>query len=269
MRRAIFGLGVAALCLCVAAAEAAERLRVAGTGVGVALMRKLGEAFQADRPGVSLWVPDSVGTTGAIRGLAAGKLDIGFVLRPPAEGELPGSQLVELCRTPLVFFTAAERKDIALTRADLPKLYDGTLSGMAGGEVRPLMRPPTDTGTVLQVGYFPELAPILVAARERRGAVMALNDQDAMEAVEGSRVLVAFGALAPIVAEKRRIAVVPFEGKTGSAEEMAAGRYPYAASLSLVLGANPSDEARRFVDFARGPQAAQVLRANACVPVGS
>ncbi|CDK98810.1 putative extracellular solute-binding protein, family 1 [Magnetospirillum gryphiswaldense MSR-1 v2] len=266
MRRAILGLGVTALCLCVSAAEAVERLRVAGTGVGVALMRQLGQTYQAANPGASLWVPDSVGTIGAIRGLAAGKLDVGFVLRTPTADELPGGQAIEICRTPLVFFAAADRKDVTLTRADLPALYNSSLSGFAGGAVRPLLRPPTDTGTMLQVGFFPELAKILPAARERRGAIMALNDQDAMDAVEGSRTLVAFGALAPIIAEQRKITVVPLDGLAGTVDEMAAGRYPYDTPLLLLLGANPSDEASRFVAFARSPQAAQILRAQACLP---
>jgi phosphate transport system substrate-binding protein len=256
-----------ALGLCVIGpANAAERLRVAGTGVGVALVRALAESFKALHHGVENWVPDSVGTQGALRGLETGKLDVGFVLRPLKAGEVPGGRAVEICRTPLVFFASSSRRDITLSRSDLPALFSGSLAAYPGGEVRPLLRPPTDTGYTLMIGYFPELSEVVDKARERRGAVLSLTDQDAMDAVEDSRSLVSFAALAPILAERRRLFVVPFDGLDPSVEALAAGRYPYAAPLLLALGAAPSSEARAFVEFAQSPAARAQLRAQGCLP---
>lgn len=243
-------------------------VRVAGTGAGIGLMRVLAEHFRAVHPGVAVMVPESVGTSGAVKGLAAGKVDLGILARPLKPGEVEGGRSLVVCRTPLVFFVGRQRGDVGLSRSDLPALFAGTLAPFSGGEVRPLLRPASDSSTILLLEYFPELAPAVEAARSMRGANLALTDQDAMDAVEASGSLVAFGAYAPLPAEGRRLAAVPLDGVTAGVEALEAGRYPYQAPIVLALPADPVPGARAFADFALSPAAAPVLRANGCLPAG-
>lgn len=269
MRWKCLGKGglVASLVLAMTGAVAAEPLRIAGTGSGVALMRILAGAYRNANPGAETWTPESVGSSGAIRGLEAGKLDVGIILRPLKAGELPGGRSVEICRTALVFFTAASRSDVVLRRNDLNALFSSTLPPFPRGEIRPLMRPPSETSSVLLQGYFPETAAAVEQARQYRGAVLALTDQDAMDLVEGSTSLVAFGALTPILAEHRKLIVVPFDGHEASPENIVNGSYPYWVPMTLVVGPNTTVQAAGFIDFARSAAAAPILHANGCYPV--
>ena len=257
--RVSFALGLAAAAA--AAPVRAETVRAGGTGIGIALVGLLAEAYQRDHPETQVWVPESVGTAGAIKGLAAGKLEIGILARPLNSGEVEGAQAFTLCRTPLVFFTSALRKDVALWRPDLPALFANTLPAFAGGEVRILLRPSTDTGFIRLREIFPELAPIIAASREARGANLALTDQEAMDAVESSRSLVAFGALAPLLAERRKLRVVALDGVTPGGD-----RYPHDVPLVLALRGNGAVAARSFFEYALSPAAAPLLRANGCIP---
>ncbi|MBI3445296.1 MAG: substrate-binding domain-containing protein [Magnetospirillum sp.] len=254
-----------ALCIAVPSSQA-QTVRAAGTGIGIALVRILAESYERDHPGAKILVPESVGTGGAIKGLESGKIDVGILARPLAAGEVEQGVAITLCRTALVFFTSAARKDVSLTRQDLPALFTASLPAFAAGEVRMLLRPPTDTGFIRLVESFPELSPVIAAAREARGANLALTDQDAMDAVEASRSLVAFGAMAPLLAEKRKLSVIALDGITPGIAGLENGRYPYFLPVVLALGSKSSEGARRFLDYAVSAAAAPVLRANGCLP---
>jgi phosphate transport system substrate-binding protein len=247
----------------------AGTVRVAGTGIGIGLIRLLAEQYQAEHPGEPLWIPESVGTSGAVKGLATGKLDIGILARPLKPGEVEGGVSIPICRTPLVFFTGARRKDVVLFRRDLSALFNNSLPAFPNGDVRALLRPPTDAGFIRLLEIFPDLAPAVDAARQLRGAVLALTDQEAMDMVESSRSLVAFGALTPLVAERRKLVAIPLDGMVPGAAALESGRYTHDVSLVLALPAKASPEARAFVEYARSPAAFPLLRANECLPVAA
>lgn len=263
--RVLVGLAVA---VCAAGGACAQEVtRAAGTGLGIALVRQLAEQYRREHPGPAMVIPDSTGTSGAIKGLAVGRLELGILARPLKPGEVEGGVSVPLCRTPLVFFTSAVRRDVSLTRAGLPALFAGSLPPFARGEVRMLLRPATDTEFIRLLEIFPEIAPAVAAAREARGAVLALTDQETMDAVETSRSLVAFGALTPILAERRKLVVVPMDGLVPGPDALETGRWPHAVPLLLGLPAKPTDEAKAFVRWASSPSAAPLLRAAGCLPV--
>lgn len=247
-------------------AGADEVVRAAGTGMGLALVRKVTAAYRADHPGHPIWIPESIGTSGAVKGLAAGRLDVGILARPLKPGEVEGAHSVLLCRTPLVFFTSSRRPDVSLTRADLPALFGNALPPFPLGEVRMLLRPASDTEFVRLLEIYPEITPAVGAARAARGAVLALTDQEALDAVENSRSLIGFGALAPILAEGRALTVVPLDGLSPGVEALESGRHTHEMSLHLALPAQPSEEALAFVEYARSPAVRPLLRANGCLP---
>ncbi len=260
--RAVLTLAVCLLAL----PAAAETVRAAGTGMGLALVRLLAEQYRREHPDAGVLVPQSVGTAGAVRGLASGKVDVGIMARSLRAGEVEGGVSIPICRTPLVFFINAGRKDVALSHRDLPALFGNSLPSFTGGEVRALLRPASDAGFIRLLEIYPDLAPMVTAARDARGANLALTDQDAMDAVEASHSLVAFGAFAPLLAEKRKLVAVPLDGVEPNVEALESGRYSHDVPVVLALAARPSAEARAFVEYARSPAAAALLRANGCLP---
>ena len=243
----------------------AQNLRVGGTGMGLELVRNIAMGFAKHQAGVELWMPESLGSGGGIKALAAGRLDVAISSRPLKEGEVKGGQSVELCRTPWVFYSQASRSDVALTRADLPSLFLSTLPAFVHGEVRVLLRPASESGFQYLEKSFPELKPAIEQGRHNRAAIEAITDQEAMLAVEQSRSLIGFGGLAPILAEKRKLHVVPLDGvdpkKMGE-------DYPHWSALYLLVGEGSSVQGRAFVDYARSNQMRDLLRSSGCQPVG-
>lgn len=76
--------GAASICLTLPAAQAgsAGRLAINGTGAAQGTMKLLANAFAAQNPGVQVGVARSLGTTGDIRALMAGAIDIATSARP-------------------------------------------------------------------------------------------------------------------------------------------------------------------------------------------
>ncbi len=243
----------------------AQNLRVGGTGIGLEMGRDIAAGFAKQHAGVDFWMPESLGSGGGIKALAAGRLDVAISTRPLKEGEVKGGQSVALCRTPWVFYSHASRSDVALTRADLPSLFLSTLSPFVRGEVRALLRPASESGFQYLEKTFPELKPAIEQARQNRAATEAITDQEAMVEVEQSRSLVGFGALAPIIAEKRKLHVVPLDGV--DPKKMNAD-YPHWSALYLLVGEDSSAHGRAFVDYARSGAVEGLLRSNGCLPVG-
>ena len=62
--------------------SAQEKVSLCGTGDSQELLRTLGAAFEKVNPGVSIAVPDGIGSDGGIKAAAAGECDFGRVARP-------------------------------------------------------------------------------------------------------------------------------------------------------------------------------------------
>lgn len=207
---------------------------------------------------------DSLGSGGGIKALAAGRLDVALSMRPLKDGEVAGGASVALCRTPWVFYSHARRTDVALRRQDLLSLFAASLPPFPQGEVRALLRPANESGFQYLESTFPELKPAIESARSNRAAVEAVTDQEALGAVEQSPSLVGFGALAPIVTERRKLHVVSLDGVDPTTLP---ADYPHWSSLYLLVGPASSAQGRAFVDYAVSGKAAAKLRANGCLPV--
>lgn len=69
---------LAAALLCAAPADADEVVRVTGTGSALGVMTRVARAYEAARPGAKVAVLPSLGTTGAVKAVAARAIEIGL-----------------------------------------------------------------------------------------------------------------------------------------------------------------------------------------------
>jgi phosphate transport system substrate-binding protein len=146
-------------------------------------MRLLEEEFVRKNPDLKVTVLPSVGSSGAIKAVPKGALDIGLMSRPLTEDERKlGAIAVEYARTPLVFAVSTKTQVSALTLGQIADIYSGKMANWPdGSQIRPVLRQVGDTNTVWLKRTYPALDKALSAAEQRPGMPFATTDQEAAD----------------------------------------------------------------------------------------
>lgn len=242
----------------------ADTLRISGTGGAIGTIRFLREAFRKVHPDIEVIIVSGMGSSGAIKAVLAGRLDIGLCGRPATETErAQGVVDTRYARTPFVFGVNRNVSRTGLTLASVVEIYAGKKNRWEdGGRIRLVLRPPVDSDTPILKKMSPEMDEALKIALHREGMIVAQTDQEAADIIENTPG--AFGAitLALVLSEKRAIRVLSLNGITPSVRSLSDGSYPYAKTFCMVTRENPSAAARQFLDFVRSPAAAAILAKN-------
>jgi phosphate transport system substrate-binding protein len=213
-------------------------LFVGGTGSGaIPFQKALDGAHQLH------FVPN-LGTSGGLKALAAGAIDLALSARNLTEAEkAQGLVERELFQTPVVF---AVNSDVPLRRAtlaELAALYAGrTASWSSGMPVRLVLRPDTDSDSRFLKSMSPAMAEALVLAQARPGATVATTDTDATEALERIGGSLGMTTLGLVRAEGRRLQVLELDGVKPGIDTLLAKRYPFGKAIFLATRGTPSAE---------------------------
>lgn len=250
---------------------AAETLKVAGTGAALGTMRLLGDIFESSHPGWRVEVLPYIGSTGAIKGVAAGSISIGLSGRPakPDEESLK-INLTRYALTPLVLAAHREVAASGVKRDQLAEIYSGKQTRWDNGApLRLILRPAKETDNDVLRAMSPDIASALDAALKRKGMRTAATDQDAADVIEHTPGALGTTTLSLLVSEKRKLKVLALDGVAPGLKTIADGSYPYHKPLFLVTPLAPSPAVKAFIDFVRSPRGRALLIENAQMPVAN
>jgi phosphate transport system substrate-binding protein len=245
-----------------AEARAEEKpLRVGGTGSAIAAFHRLGESFRASPGGLPLDVFPSLGSTGALRALTEGAIDVAIVGRPltPAEALLPVVAR-EFARTPFAFAVNRRLPVTGLTPDELVRIYRAETTRWPGGErVRIVMRSASDTDTLLLRAVSPAMSAAVDAALARPGMLVAITNAECNEMIERTPGAIGPTTLLQVGAEPHGLRLLAWNGVPPTLETMRRGTYPIVKHLRVVVRRDPSPEVRRLLAFLASPAASEVL----------
>jgi phosphate transport system substrate-binding protein len=231
--------------------RAAPVVKVGGTGSALAAISLLAEEYARSVGGASIQVLPSLGTTGGIRALQAGVIQLALAARPLKEAErAAGLSSHEYARTPLVFATHPDVGLSGVTYGEVIRIYSGEkTSWPVGTPVRLIRRPPTEADWETLSSLSPAMANAVGLAIKRPGLVTAASDQDNADALE--RIQGAFGlvALGQILSERRNITALDLDGVNASITTLQNGRWPMVRTLHLVTSLDQTSETRDFISF--------------------
>jgi phosphate transport system substrate-binding protein len=222
-----------------------------GTGSALAAMNMLAVAYHKAKPEAAIEILPSLGTSGGLRALQAGAIQIALSTRPLTEAErTSGLRDLPYARTPLAFAAHQESGITTISRDDLVRIYAGELTVWPGGTpVRLIRRPATEADWALLTSLSPSMGRAVQSALTRPGLVTAATDQDnaaTLESVRGSFGLIALGQA---LAERRKLSLPTLEGTSPTPAAVASGQWPLTRSLYVVTKAAPPSEASAFLDF--------------------
>jgi len=265
------GLPVALLLsiLSAAPAAAAQPVAVSGTGSSLSSIKLLSEPFMKGNPQVRIDVLPALGTTGAVKAVLAGKLDIGVGGRPLKEEERKGGVVaVPYARVPFVFGVHRGVKTTGITLREAAAIYAGKKTAWDDGSpIRLILRPEGESDLEILRGMSKEMAAAVNIALRRKGMIYAMNDQESADAIE--RTPGAFGAvtLTMVTLGNRSIRVLPLDGVLPTGKSLNDGIYPHSKDFFFITGKATSGAARSFIEFARSRDGAAILSRAGFVPV--
>ena len=247
----------------------AETVRITGTGGAIGGMRLLAEAFRMAEPGVDVVILQSIGSTGGIRAVLAGKLDIGLSARPLQPEEMAqGPRQTAYARTAFVFAVHPDVKRSDTTLAEVLEIYAGRKTTWDDGTaLRLILRPSADTDTIALRMISPEMAYAVERSQIREGLIVATTDQDSADVIERTSGSVGTTTLAMVVSEKRRIRMLSLSGVKPTTKSVRDGTYPYTKTLYMVTRQASSPITERFIRFVRSPEGKAILSRVGHVPL--
>lgn len=260
-RRCALPLMFAAL-LAFATNISAQTLKVGGNGSGMPAMQLLGAEFARRTPGATVVVVPNLGSSGGLKALRDGVIDLAISARPlKPEETAQGLVATEYGSTPFVFATNPSVTQGVGSLQELIDAYAGKLTTWADGKpIRLILRPKYDVDTAIQQAISPEMKQALDAALARPGMIIASTDQDATEMLEKTAGALGVTSMSLIQTEKRRLNVLSINGVAPSTKALGDGNYRYVKTMYLVRSGAGSDAVMRFNAFVASREGRELLQ---------
>jgi phosphate transport system substrate-binding protein len=231
------------------------RIVASGTGSAVGCMRLVADQIARAAAHLVVEVMPAVGSRGALRALADGRLDVAlsnFAPLPQHVNQVPVVAF-EYARTPFVIAVRRGTGLATLDSAELPGLFVPGARFPSGARARPVLRPSDDVDNELLGRFSPGVAEALARASRQPGMLTAGTDSDAADLIEKTEG--AFGAttLGQIISERRPLDALVIDGKEPSVDNLRTGQYPHYKRLFAVVRSPVTEPVALFQTFLLGP----------------
>ncbi len=232
---------------------AQSSLTVAGTGDSQVLLRLLGQQFETVHPGLTIKVPDSIGSGGGLKAILRGKADLARTARPLEEKEKPGLVEILFAKSPIVFVVHTTVTGIThLTMEQIQGIYAGKYRNWQelGGpdhKIYVVDREADDSSRRLITQTFPAFSPLDSVV------TIAYSTPETVNLL--AKNLFTIGYLPLSVAQHDHLTILALDGVIPTAPS-----YPLVTPFYLVSKVPPTDLAKQFIEFVWSPPAQQIMK---------
>jgi phosphate transport system substrate-binding protein len=255
----LFGIGLLVLSIVVliyppAESKAADdfsgqSITIAGTGDCQSLLRVLAKAFNKSFEDARIRIPDSIGSSGGIKALIDGKVDLARVARPlkPHE-QKKGLSYHLFAKNPVVFVVHPDVKSLDnLDVGQIIDIYAGKTNrweqlGGSQGKIYALTREPGDSSLSIINGQVPGFKDIAKSA-----AKVYFSTPETVEALVRHKNTIGFIPLTEVKGTGLR--VIKVNAVSPSVENVTMGKYKLTTSFAIVSKGKLSGFAKTFVNY--------------------
>jgi len=242
-----------------------EKLIIAGTGLSIGVMKRMADGFQRRHPNVTVNILPSIGSTGGIKAVKEGKIDIGLSARSLKQEErIPGIIEEFYGRTAFIFGVQESNPIEGLRLTELEEIYAGKRRTWSDGRpIRMILRPLYDAYSAFLAGINPGMKSASEQAHSIPGVFVGMTDREA--AVQIERTPGSFGttSAAIVAAERLKVKALSVDGVLPTLSNVSTGKYPYAMTMSIVYKKDKYMGAvKDFIDFLFSNDGRKLLSAN-------
>ncbi|MGA1790507.1 MAG: ABC transporter substrate binding protein [bacterium] len=244
-----------------------QRIIVGGTGDNQDMLRILARVLEERLDGAEIEVPDVIGSTGGIRGVNGGEIDLARVARLLNENEEQlGLIYRPFAKSAIVFVVNPSVSGIEnITTEEIIGIYSGKIThwnqlGVDKGKIYPVARETGDS--CLRV--LNEKLPGFKEITNPRAKII-YNTPKTVETLEKYRNTIGYVPLSAIMDTNLRILKV--NGIYPSMENIENGSYGLTVPYGIVHKGEITGLAKRFLDFLYSEEAKKIIIANGAFPV--
>lgn len=233
-----------------------ETVRINGSGSALDMVKPMITAYRKLHPGVTIVMEKPLGSSGALKALLAGALDITVSSKPlmPADAA-QGARAREYGKTPLLFVTHRGVPETDITARKAEEIYAGRVrTWQDGGPVRLILRPDGDVDTTILRGLSPGMAGAITLARTRQGMIVAVTDPESDAAVEKTPGSLGAASLTSLLVNKPAVNPLSLNGVKATVTSLANGAYPLAKDIRFVTTSRTPPAALKFLEFVYSAQ---------------
>lgn len=249
--------------------RAQEHLIICGTGDSQHLLRRLARTFEERNPGITVAVPDSIGSSGGVKATAGGQCDLGRVARPLREKEKKYHLDYRLfAYSPVVFLANANLKGKVkgVTASEVIAIFRGEISqwdelGGPPEKIYVANREPGDSSRTVLEEHLPGFAGI----NEPVGKTI-YTTPETIDTIAAYANTIGYSSLSA-ARHRDDIIILDFEGVSPSPGNVLSGAYGLTAPFGLVWTPPLSPPAHRFLDFLEQGAARAIISNFGAVPV--
>lgn len=236
--------------------HAGDTIRINGSGSALDMMKPMIAAYQKSSKNVRIIMEKPLGSSGAVKALMAGALDLVLSSKPLKPEEVAkGVQQQVYGTTPLVFITEKNIRKSNVTTKELEEIYAGKFTTWPNGEsVRLILRPSEDVDSKIIATLSPEMAHAINNARTRPGMLVAVTDPESYAAVSKTAGALGATGMTSIITEKLAVTSLVLNGVIASPQTLANGSYPLAKEISIVTTQKTSPGVNKLISFMLSPQ---------------
>jgi phosphate transport system substrate-binding protein len=222
-------------------------------------MKLLAEAFEKLHQDARIEVLPSLGTSGGIKAVSKGAIDIGVAGRPMTDEERNlGLSVIEYAKTSLIFVTGKDVNVSGLSAEEIIKIYNGeTIAWPDGKHIHIILRPITDSETIILKTAAPEIGKAVEGALSRGDMNVVPTAQEAADMLEKIPGAFGFSTLTLVISENRSLNVL--FGVTPGVKTIRDGSYPFFVSCYLITKPGPPALIKKFTDFVQSPEGRKIL----------
>ncbi|WIL22405.1 substrate-binding domain-containing protein [Geothrix sp.] len=234
-----------------ASAQVTDTIRVNGSGSAMSMLKPLAEAYQHSNRHVEIVAGKPLGSSGALKALLAGAIDIAVSSKPlSAEDSAKGARLFPYGKTPLALVAEKEVPATDLNSAQLEDIFAGRMTRWGQGPaLRLVLRPEGDVDTQLLRGFSPAMNQAVSLAQARPGMLVAVTDPEATALISRTQGGFGVAGLASVLEDGFPLKVLTLNGISPTTAALAGGTYPLVKDIHIVIAGGTTPAAMAFITF--------------------
>ena len=246
--------------------DSSKVLVIPGTGDSQVLLQSLAQLFTRNRPGITVEIPESIGSGGGIRAVMKGKNEIARVARPITEKESSHGLTSRIfAQSPIVIAVSPGMVGVTnLSFAQIVDIYAGKIQQWdslgGGGKIYVMHREPGDSSRTQLEGIIPGFKEISAPA----GAVV-YSTPEAVHTLLTTPNTIGYLPLSAVTGTT--IKVLSVQDIPPSPANVRQKKYQLVVPLALVWKDTLSPLAQDFLDFLSSPAARKLMLENGAIPV--